>query len=148
MNWMSEQEKSFWHRPLSNRARRVALLVAVAVLILGEGWLGRRRLFILHDRRYLFAFVLYATFEVILLGTFSAVAATKLRKAGNDSKFGTLQVWSGIVCGLAVAVSSVFGDYTVSTLDFVSVSSSVITGIVLGVVMAASGKRPMNKEHA
>jgi hypothetical protein len=145
MNTMSHQPKSFWHRPLSKGAGRVLVLVAFGGAIFFEGWLGRKLLFVAHDRRYIVAFVLFVTCQVILLGALKAVAG-RARRIGDDASFGTLQVWAGVLSCLPMALFGIFHDYTTSHLDFGSVLGSVITGLILGVWNAASMK-PTLAEH-
>jgi hypothetical protein len=145
MNVIAERKQSFWHRPISKRATKIALAVAWAALILGEGWIGRKRLFVLHDRNYLLAFLLYTAVETCLLGVLTTVTA-KLKRENANSKSTSLQVWSGVICGLAVAISDAFGDYTVHTFNFPSVAGSVVTGLILGIVMAASTERSVSTE--
>jgi hypothetical protein len=146
MNTMSHQPESFWHRPLSKRASRVVFLSLLGSLIFFEGWLGRKRLFVAHDRLYIVAFVLFLACQVILLGALKAVTG-RARRIGDDASFGTLQVWTGVLSCLAMALFGIFGDYTTSRLDFGSVFGSVITGLILGVWNAASMKRPTVAER-
>ena len=108
--------------------------------------MGRKRLFIAHDRQYVLAFVLFITCEVILLSALKAIAA-RARGTWDDASFGTLQAWTGVLSCFAVTLVGIFGDYTSSSLNFVSVLGSVITGLILGVWNAASMKKPTLAEH-
>jgi hypothetical protein len=143
---MSDPRRGFWHRPLSKGAGRVLVSVALGGATFFVGWLGRKRLFVAHDRRYIVAFVLFVTCQVILLGTLKAVAG-RARKIGDDASFDTLRVWVGVLSCLGVALFSIFGGYTISHLDFRSVFGSVITGLILGVWNAASMEKPTLAER-
>lgn len=143
---MSHQSESFWRRPISKRASRVVVLSALGSAIFFEGWLGRKRLFVSHDRLYIVAFALFLACQVILLGALKAVTG-RARKIVDDASFGMVQVWTGLLSCSVVVLFSIFGDYTTSRLDFGSIFGSVITGIVLGVWNAASMKKPVLAEH-
>jgi hypothetical protein len=75
MKTMAHRAESFWQRRLSKRASRVLLLLLLGGLVLTEGWLGRKRLFVVHDRQYLLAFILFGMCAVILLGALRVIAA-------------------------------------------------------------------------
>ena len=138
---MADGTESFWQRPLSKRASRVVLLLLISGVIFYVGWLGRKRLFVDHDRQYQLAFILFVVCNLILLTALKAVAA---RARGNKDKstFSTLQVWTGTLSCLAVALVGIFYDYTLSSLTLGAVVPSIFTGIVLGAWNAASMKEP------
>src|ERR1035438_2024560 len=125
---MPHQSESFWRRPLSKRAGRLVILSAIGSAIFLEGWLGRKRLFVSHDRLYIVAFVLFSACQVILLGALKAVAG-RAKRIGDDASFGTLQVWSGVLSCLAVALFFIFSDYTTSSLNLDFVAGSVIAAL-------------------
>ncbi len=138
---MVHRPEGFWRRPLSKRASRVVLLILPGGLIFFEGWLGRKRLFGAHDLQYQLAFILFAACAIIVVETLRVVAA-RARKIEYQGTFSTLQVWTGVLACLGIALFGIFSDYTLSTLNKESVFSSVFTGVVLGVWNAASIKKP------
>jgi hypothetical protein len=132
INRMADETESFWRRPLSKRASRVVLLLLISGVILHVGWLGRKRLFVDHDRQYQLAFILFVVCNLILFTALKAVAA-RARGIKDKSTFSTLQVWTGTLSCLAVTVVGIFYDYTLSNLTLEAAGASIFTGIVLGV---------------
>jgi len=142
---MAHGTESFWRRPLSKRASRVLYLVLIGGAIFVLGWLGRKRLFVAHDRQYQLAFILFVACNVILLSALKVVARIA-REIEDQGTFSTLQVWTGVLSCLGIAVSGIFCDYILSSLNFGNVGCSVFVGVVLGIWNAASLKRPTTAE--
>ncbi len=136
---MLHQPEGFWRRPLSKKAGRITVFLLFVVVIVGEGWLGRRRLFVVHDRQYLAVFVLF----VVCL----ASSLVGMRFIASTVRSTDRRMWTGVLTCLAVSLIGVFGDYTVSNLTAVGIIGSVVTGAILGALNAAqtrdSGTEPV-----
>lgn len=136
---MPHQIEGFWNKPLSRKARRVAVSLLFIAGVVGEAWLGRRRLFVTHDRPYLVAFALFVACLAGLLISTIAIART-VRPIDR-------RMWTGVLTCLAFSLIGVFGDYTVSNLTAVGIIGSVVTGAILGALNAAqtrdSGTEPV-----
>jgi magnesium-transporting ATPase (P-type) len=142
---MADETESFWRRPFSKRASRVVFLLLISTVVLHIGWLGRKRLFVDHDRQYQLAFILFVVCNLILITALKAVAA-RARENKDKSTFRALQVWTGTISCLGVAVVGIFYDYTLSSLTLETAAPSVFTGVVLGVWNATSLKEPTIQE--
>ena len=138
---MSEQAENFWHRPLSKGAARLLAAVLLGTVIVSEGWLGRRRLFVVHDSRYIIAFILFIALQVLLLSAIKFVAE-KSKHLSDDPSFFYLQAWAGALSCLAMMAFGIFTDYTRSDLTSSSIFGSIFTGVILGGWNAASMKKP------
>ena len=132
---------SFWRRPLSEGVARVVVVVCLGSAILFEGWLGRKRLFVTHDRPYIAAFVIFVASEVILLRSVKFVAkkARNIRSGDGSWRF---QVYYGVLSAFPLVLFWIFNDYTSSSLSVPSVIGSVLGGAIIGVMNSASMAKP------
>ena len=137
----SHASESFWRRPLSKGVARIMVAVCLGSAILFEGWLGRKRLFVTHDRPYIAAFALFVASEVILLQSVKFVAE-KARNVSTGESSWRFQVYYGVLSGFALVLFWIFSDYTLSSLSADSVVGSVLGGAIIGVMNSASMTKP------
>jgi len=137
---MLTRTEHFWNRPFSKKAALTFTVTAGVGLILFQGWLGRKRLFVANDRQYQASFALFAIGTAILLGALMVIGAWA-RTAKYQDNFTALQVSMGALSFLAIALISVFGNYTSSNLNVGSVSESIVMAAVFAVWNAMTMKR-------
>jgi hypothetical protein len=131
----------WYSRSLSTKASRRIVIIFGGLLVLFEGWLGRKRI-LMGEPHYLIAYAAFALGTAALLSALRKVF-NDARKAQNPTSFDKLQLWVGVLSGLGVAGFGLFSDYTLYKLDLTSVLGSIFTGIILGWWNGAELKSPV-----